>query len=43
MSARRFVALPLGIRIILVMGVTAVLAVGAGFLVGQTLGPRRWP
>ena len=43
MSARRFVALPLGIRIILVMGVTAVLAVGAGFLVGENLGPLRWP
>jgi hypothetical protein len=40
-SARRFVQWPLGVRIALVMGAAAVLAVGAGYLVGHALGPLR--
>ena len=30
-------------RLAVVMGVTAVLAVRAGYLVGHTAGPLRWP
>jgi hypothetical protein len=42
MRAGRFGTLPVWIRLAVVMGVTAALAVGAGDLMGQTVGPRRW-
>ena len=39
MTVRRFDTLPVWLRLAVVMGVTAVLAVGAGYLVGHTAGP----
>ena len=43
MSPRRLDPLSVWIRLALVMGVTAAVALGAGYLVGHTLGPLRWP
>ncbi len=40
---RRFATLPLWIRIIVVVGVSALLAVGAGYLAGHIAGPPHWP
>ena len=43
MSALRLDPLSVWIRLALVMGVTAAVALGTGYLVGHTLGPVLWP
>ena len=43
MSRRRPDLLSVWIRLALVMGVTAAVVLGAGYLMGHTLGPLRWP